>query len=302
MQQSETNINTGCLGSSVTFAGLARNCEVNLTKNLRKIDALRPYFNQIKIVFLENDSTDATLQVIQSYAEAHSDVVFDSFTEKTLNVRPTEGKSRDRIERMCQYRNRLLGMVQGAGKTDYVIFIDWDIIDFDEQSIVAAIQNAPEGWGGICADSRILIQHNQKQFYFALMRDYYAFLPKELSYESIPRGYFNKYKSEWRAKWYEDLLSTMDYMECSSAFGGIGIYKRAAIEGCTYKTRSLGDDDYVCEHIYFNECVRNNGFKIYIARDLKTVCDVYRKNAKSYFFRKHIPLAYLWVRHFFLHK
>jgi hypothetical protein len=261
---------------SLAIAILARDCEKALKHNIPKVEKLRIFFNYSVVIVIENDSKDQTKRILFDWERQASNVtvISENYNVKTMpdktDKRSFPGASRYRIEKMCMYRNKYMQFLQESGyEYDYLIVMDIDIEDFDEESIIAAISNAPFDWGGIFANGRYYFNLLNKCF-FTKYYDIYAFLPKtdewghsynDLTYKEIVLN--------------TDILSNKklkhhEYYECRSAFGGIGIYKYQNVKDQKYRVYKNNRSkvfDVVCEHIYFNiHCLKYG--KNYIASNM----------------------------------
>ena len=66
---------------------------------------------------------------------------------------------------------------------------------------------------------------------------------------------------------YKNISKNDKPLEVKSCFGGLAIYKRKYLDNCDYgKGFQMNGDEKIefCEHVDFNQCVINNGGKIYI--------------------------------------
>lgn len=274
---------------SIIVAGLARDCAENLRKNLIRIEAIRPYFKDMKVVILENDSIDKTIEVIQDYELKHKGVITKSFKETRLDISETSGLSLGRMQRMSSYRNELMEMVRSAGTFDYVIIIDWDIWFFDPQNILVTINQAPVDWGALFSNGMVQYFYaNQDGIEYRYTRDTIALLDKMHDYDTIDTHYYSHRHRFQMLCDFGERMCQEDFVEVTSAFGGLAIYKYDAITNCHYETRKV-NSNYLCEHVAFNSAVKINGYKNYIAAQLPTYINVKLSRRISYLLLKYFP-------------
>ncbi len=247
---------------------LARNVEKQLITNIPKIDSLRDYFQKSLVIAVENDSTDRTKELLFNWQHSGKGIFIDSFVSTFNSAQKTEkgklfsGASRSRIERMAFIRNRYLNFIKANNlHSDYVIVIDIDLDDFDEEKIASAIKNAPGNWSAIFANGR-LYSTILKKIVFTKFYDTYAYVPLET--KSVQLTY--------REQFLNRDLKLKKYTPCKSAFGGIGIYKYNSIINSEYKTinnERCSLQEVICEHILFNVSALKSGAN-YICKDLRT--------------------------------
>ena len=246
--------------SIIVFGGLARDCACNLARNLNEIEKIRTKVKKLYICILENDSSDNTPEVMDNFCSCHDNVIVKHFKETHYDVSSTTGASMSRICRLTKYRNMLLENMQSyCGNSDFFVIIDWDLDEFDSTQVLKAIENAPSDWGAIFANGRYKWQFKEnRQTGFRdknKIYDSFAILEDGMSIESIQKDDNSIYNRFVIARKFGFLLNKYRYVKCTSAFGGIGIYKSKCLEGCSYSTMKKGDW-YICEHLAFNYTIR----------------------------------------------
>ncbi len=282
---------------TLAVAGLARDCEGNLPNNLLRIEQLRARFKESFVFFYENNSRDTTKKIIRDYAKNHSNVFYISEDITELqNTSPSKlgkmyrGISISRINKMCECRNKLLNLIKEHCAPDYVVFVDADVYDFSIDGIESAIKNAPDGWGGLFANSYTQYTYRGELFTTPLCVDTYAFWPKGKDYRKHSYKDLHIIRRHFLARKMYDFTQRNSFYECDSAFGGIGIYNYSMIKDLNYhielteEMKRLGV--CLCEHIYFNKSVC--GAK-YISRDIKVCYDMYDKSGIKGFIYNTMP-------------
>ncbi len=275
------------INKSVCIGILARDCQEAISHNRPKIESLCDYFHTHHIVIVENDSTDGTKELLKAWSQEDS-VTLDSFDNHTVRQ---NGKSASRISKMVELRNRLLSNMRQLPPSDYYIFIDIDIYDFDVQGIIKAILSAPQDWGALLANGRSMLPNKR---YVKVQYDTYALLGKNETYTTLQETLSSKIRQTKRGIAFDKNVQAQDYFEVTSAFGGIGIYKYEALNHLDYQLLSLpGHQDIaLCEHIPFHKQICDKGFHIYIARQLKVNYGILPTHPWVTFELYHFPLIH----------
>lgn len=239
---------------SVIFGGTVRNSEKFMKINLENIDKCGLLFKSYATVIYENDSSDATRQVLNDNKKNNYYYIFeDNITEPS------------RTKRLANGRNKVLNEIRELNKDksyDYMIMLDLDDIN-SYGKFVDTIYTC------FLYDDWDVLTGNQSGNYY----DIYALRKKgEVEYDCMKEVYddMNKTGISYTDAYNKWAVSKMknypegELLEVDSAFGGIGIYKLSSIpETCKYKG-NYDDGSDICEHVLFNKCLKDNGKKIYI--------------------------------------
>ncbi len=249
----------------IALAILARDCENNLPKNIKRINNLSKRFTACSIVVIENDSKDNTKNILSDWANINSSVTIISMDGVFQNAQ-TQGQSVSRIERMCFYRNKYLEYLREQNKDfDYVIIIDADIDYFSVEGIIKAMYEKKD-WDALFANGRFYTN----VFDIPILGKYYD------NFAYVPYKSFSYDLDDWEMKCNNDYISFIlhfkKYIKCKSAFGGVGIYKYAKVKNLIYETKPNNmstQNKVLCEHVVFNQKI--NDSKFYIAKDIKVL-------------------------------
>ena len=246
----------------IIFAGTVKNVENYIQNALNNIEKCGKKFNTFSVVIYENDSTDKTRDILVENKKANYHYIFED------NV--AEGR---RTMRIANGRNKILQKVKEINQNNqytYLIMMDLDDVNASGEfinSIDSCFAHDINNWD--------VLTGNQKEKYYdiwALRKngiieyDCWGELGKSISqdktnviYEIIGNTHFDK---------------SADLIEVDSAFGGIAIYKLAAIQNCEYVGEHLNDEypDHSehCEHVEFHKCIKKNGGKMYINSEFYT--------------------------------
>lgn len=245
------------LDKTAAIAILARDCGKALSHNIPKVEQLRSYFKSSLVVVVENDSIDDTKAVLKSWTDKSEGVVVisENYHTKTMPDKTAEcpfpGGSRHRMEKMCFYRNKYMDYLRNNNvECDYAIIIDIDVDDFSVEGVIRTIENAPNDWTALFANGRWYLNRIIKLNYYdgsALVL--YPENGEKINIELILKEMaINKNKVK-------KYLKKHDYMDCISAFGGIGVYKYQYIKDLKYNTienkRSIALEVLI-DHVPFN--------------------------------------------------
>lgn len=248
------------LNRSVIIGLLARNCKESVLRNKSKLERLGSFFDDYHIVVVENNSTDGTQSVLHDWAKINEKVIIDSFTDHS--ERRTDS-SYARISYMAWLRNRLLDNIRKLPTPDIIVMMDVDIYDFDLDGLVKSISQAPNDWGGLMANGRMMLPDNH---YLKAQFDQYAFMADDEDLDDMKIGMFTSRNLYRRGKQVNSELQKCTYYPVHSAFGGIGVYRSEAISNLRYQAVII-DSRYhkaFCEHVPFNLGIIKKGYKNYI--------------------------------------
>ncbi len=105
--------------------GCARDCGRHLPSVFRNLDQLRPWFSDVQVLLLENDSRDDTLQQIRAYADARAGI-------QARGMPGLDDQIPVRTERLAHLRNACMGWLQRQGGLkgdDLVLVLDCDEVN-----------------------------------------------------------------------------------------------------------------------------------------------------------------------------
>jgi hypothetical protein len=225
----------------LTICGIAYNVEPYLPRLFEILSSLE---NKLHIrptyVFYENDSSDRTLQLLQTFMKTRRGKVM---TEKGVFKRFPK-----RTIRLAYARNKVHASVSALTSTDIVMCVDMDNVNMglDAGSVVRAL-NGRDEWDVATA--------NQKGHYY----DLWALRTVDQN-----RNCWHKMKcSRLRllnffpsTQWEGSIPTDLPYnVPVLSAFGGMGLYQFKYWKAGVYRgSGSEGEQD--CEHVAFHKSIR----------------------------------------------
>jgi hypothetical protein len=241
--------------SDILLVGLVRNGEKTLLSSIERINSSFSHFKSIKWLIIESDSEDATISILESCVNKFNNFKYIT-AGKIIEDIPL------RTERIAFCRNIYLNEIKK--NTEY------SLIDF---LVVADLDGINDGLTKESIDSCWLrtdwdvCTANQKYAYY----DIWALRHPIISPNDCWEQYIilcKKIKSEYSLlisviSRMVEISTDSDWIEVDSAFGGLAIYRRDAIEDDYYL--GLRHDTFeICEHVHFHLGMRSKKKKIFI--------------------------------------
>lgn len=230
--------------ASVAIIGCARDASRYLPRMKEVLTSIRSIFHSSRVGIYENDSRDTTLDILKGWEASGFSYLL---SEKTVTG--------NRTERLARGRNILMrwALEGGVSPPTYVIVLDMDDVNVKlTEEVVRRCFSVPGNWGMLGA--------NQNKMYFDLwaLRTFDDWMPfdcwackRHKGESALAYCVHNRYRR---------IPSDADPFEVISCFGGFGLYKTAFILPRTPHYVGIG-----CEHVSFNEGIRENGGAIMIA-------------------------------------
>lgn len=249
---------------NVVFVGTIRNVEKYTEKALENIEQCGKKFKDFAVIIYENDSTDKTREILENKKKNNYHYIFeDNITEPKRTIRLTNGRNKI-IDKLKE--------INGSDYYHYMIVLDMDDIN-DSGKFVETIDTCfkydPETWD--------VLTGNQTRTYYDLWA-----LRKKGIIEKDFWGEVEKKPQEDQHTYMDELFKLQfkeqGLIEVDSAFGGIGVYKITSfLDKCKYfgYHKEGNPDQYKtfsekCEHVDFNECIKQHGGNIFINSEFYT--------------------------------
>jgi len=226
--------------NNIAFCFIVKDGEKYLEKNINKIINLgNKYFSKFKIYYVENDSIDNTINILKTFKTKYNNIYGEHLkidglhSTKLCNFNENYNCSK-RTRRLAYLRNIVLNLAKKWIECNYLIMMDIDFIDFNENEFIKMfnIINNNNYINGIFGMS---VNENDNLYDIGAIRPYYKI-------------YY--------------ILCKIKLVKVDSAFSGFGIYKMKSIKNINYniKTNSI-------EHIDFNKQLNN----LYVYTSFKPV-------------------------------
>ncbi|GHV70007.1 hypothetical protein AGMMS49928_15630 [Spirochaetia bacterium] len=255
---------------------LARDCADQLEKNIDGVERLQHYFNVCSIIVVENDSIDGTKEMLENWRVRNGNLKIIN-SDGLFKNSERSGSSFDRINRMSYFRNLYLNEIKEIkSNPDFLIVIDIDIFEFDPETIISAVNNAPDDWGALFANGIV-----KNSFLFFKMDLYYDIFALDTTGTDINRTFYDGCVKNIHI---EKEIRKRQFYRVFSAFGGIGIYKYNLIKDMEYSAIPNNKSTLLqcnAEHVSINYSLCNNGYKLYIVRDMPVIY-FYGKSIRSF--------------------
>lgn len=241
----------------VIFAGLARNCGHSLPALLRSLEELGSEVDDWGYVFFENDSVDRTAALLQAFDRKHNRGLVRSYPD-------LEATMPKRTERLALLRNTCIDEIfadERLSQFEFLIILDLDGVNesIDKKRLMELMDLDTPQWTAVFAN-----QSEQYYDIWALRHPNWSpddcwkrvrERPEGMSHEEAEEEFVNKRRIRLDPK--------EGFIRVQSAFGGLGLYRLQALQGCRY----IGVDDAgneICEHVSFHETLDAGGGELFI--------------------------------------
>ena len=262
-------------GKRAIFAACARNCAPHLPAVLRNIERLSTLFSDCGFVFVENDSSDGTRQILEQWGAGRPR--FQLFKLDGLVARIPQRTVRLEIARnACTAFIRIMPDLAGY---DYLIVMDCDeiterAIDLTRVARALDFLELQEVHAGVFANN-IGLYYDM----WALRQN--PLCPSDVWEEVVDYALSHDVTDEvaFQETFGKRTFAfdpSRDPVEVDSAFNGFGIYKMRFVQKnpnpyLGYKTKAIvhnGQSGIVrmqtCEHVHHNMGIRSAGGRLFI--------------------------------------
>jgi tetratricopeptide (TPR) repeat protein len=265
------------------FVGCARQCAENIQGALANVANVASLFQTSSYIFVENDSSDATRDLISRWCAQRA-------SARLVNLDGLSASHKARTMRLAVARNTYLDVVRSEfPEYDYLIVVDLDeasVVPFEANEVLRAIDYCETN--GTCA----AVFPVQQYYYdwFALRQQ--TLCPTDVfeeafdmtcSHQRDAAGVAREFLAPKIFQIYDAIGTAKEPMEVDSAFGGVGIYKMSSVIknrrrylGHKLKVLSAVDrrrlgfpDDgkigwQICEHVEFHRGFLDNAGKLFL--------------------------------------
>jgi len=245
------------LDVNILVAGLTRDSEKTLTSEIKQISLALQGYKEVSWLIVESDSTDNTINVLDGLKDS-----IDNFEFAALGILSNDYPVRS--PRVSACRNFYINEINSNEKyknIDYVIMADLDGLNTeitqqgiescwerDDWDVCTANQSGP--YYDIWALRHEFLCPNDAWKEYDFFKNTLKLNENEALEKAIVKRMFN-------------INSNLDWIEVDSAFGGFAIFKKNILKNCLY-VGTHPDGSPICEHVPFNEQIRNNGGRIFI--------------------------------------
>jgi glycosyltransferase involved in cell wall biosynthesis len=263
----------------VIFAGAVQNCAQHLSSVLQNIENISVLFSEVAYVFVENDSTDNTKQLIQEWGGDKTNfhlINLDGLKNVQARTARLEIARNAYVEAIKYYEN--------LNDFDYLIVLDMDEVGaypVNTQAVFDALKFLES------SPSRAAAFANQKGAYYDMWAlRHPTICPNDvwgevLNYSTKNECSDDEAYAQTLAQKIFSINEKDEPFQVDSAFGGMGIYKMKYILnnpnpylGSKTKIISLGESGagyvkgQICEHVHFHAGIKSQGGEMFILPNL----------------------------------
>ena len=248
----------------IIFCGCIRNSASELCSNIPTIEKICSFFEDYRIIIVENNSTDNTKEVLKKWENQNSRVIpllFD-FDESKYDEHITpKGYNPSfiykRIIKLVDYRNIYMDYISNQLNfdSDYITIIDYDLSDININGFFTSFGSEFE-WDAVTANGYSYSPFMRRRFHdtYPLFE---AGMPFVDSLEKI-----DAYR-----KIFEPLRKGMPFIRVASAYNGIAIFKSSVRKKLRYQLlfNNNGGVEVLNDHVsIFKQMIELGHDKIYI--------------------------------------
>ncbi len=231
----------GAIPEKVLICGICKDVAEYLPDEIRIFEKIGTLFEDYRIIIYENNSTDGTQNILREWVNKNSKVTaqFEFLTKSELEnqiINKSDNGELNRIELIARARNKLLDKIMSHeyNSYPYIIMMDMDFLsDPNTEGIIEVFQSKRE-WDAVFGYGV-----GKTKAYW----DWYAFRDFNQPFGPELLGH------DWFSQKMWSLSKTDQWCPVYSAFGGIGIYKRASIKECRYSGCVTKDLEEVYKNI-----------------------------------------------------
>jgi len=245
--------------SSVAICGLARDCAGKLKSLMPQLERLGSAFRSSRFIAVENDSKDATAEILEQWRDRNPSVQVIRFCYAVTPESPMPQASAagggwfgpGRMQRMVFARNLYLEALAETAVPDFVCVIDLDILSFS----LAGVEHSfglLDDWDVVTANgTRYSVRNPLRPLVYW---DSYAYEP----FGGFDNGVQTPGEIRSNQTDVSRLLSSGGLVRAWSAFGGLGIYRGRLLGDHRYSV--VQNDDpavpVLCDHPTLHRSMR----------------------------------------------
>lgn len=241
---------------TLLVVGLARNCGKTIQADIKRLLAALGSFQNLHWLVIESDSQDDTVTALQVLEKEVRNFRYISLG----NLRGTLPL---RTQRIAHCRNRYLEELRNAAgyrDVDYIVAADLDGINTLLTADAFLSCWARDDWDVCAANPR-------GPYYdiWALRHERWSPNDCWAHYKFLSDHGLGAEKAMWAAVF--SRMITLDerseWVRVDSAFGGLAVYRRQALEGASYIGLSV-DGGEICEHVTLHTQLAAKGCRMFI--------------------------------------
>ena len=248
----------------IIFCGCIRNSASELRTNIPAIEEICSFFDDYRIVVVENNSTDKSKEVLEQWGRSNSKVIplLYDFDETKYDEHKTPKEydpafAYKRIIKLVDYRNIYMDYISTklCFESDYITIIDYDLSDINIDGFFTSFGTDFE-WDAVTA--------NGYSYSPLLKRRYHDTYP--LFEAGMP--FVDSLEKIKKYRWvFEPLRKGMPFIRVASAYNGIAIFKESVRKNLRYHLifNNNGGVEVLNDHVsIFKQMIEQGHDKIYI--------------------------------------
>jgi hypothetical protein len=244
--------------SSVVIVGLARNCQRTLRADVARLSWAAGAFRRRQVLVVESDSTDGTRDILAKMAKQTSDF-------RSLSLGNLQQQCPLRTDRIAYCRNAYLAELRTSptySGVDYVIVADLDGVN--SRLTPAALATC---WSDHVGSWDVCTANQSGPYYDVWALRHPAWCPGDCwaAFQELEPIFGTKAALQL-AVWSKmvHIPRTAAPIQVRSAFGGLAVYRAAALlEDVKYVGLTDAGAE-VCEHVALHEQLVRRGYRIVI--------------------------------------
>ena len=236
----------------ILVAGVARNCEKTIEQDVSAISAALKGCRALCWLVVESDSDDKTIETLHSLEMNVAGFRFLSLGE-LRQATPI------RTERIAHCRNVYLDELKANplySEIDYVV-----VADFDGVNGLVTSEGFRSCWARTDWDVSTANQRGPYYDIYALRHPVWSPNDCWKQYDFLRRHGIQREVAAWAAMYAKMITipETAEWIPVDSAFGGLGVYRRCALDGVRYAGIDEAGEP-ICEHVGLHNQIRSNGY------------------------------------------
>lgn len=257
-----------CKEKRVAFCGIVRNGGKILSTNIHRIFRTGSVFKSFDVFIYENNSTDQTVEILNSYKS--KSFIFESESLDTNHDNAGAG-SHSRLKRISTARNKYVEWISNKiDNYDYVIVVDLDIKGgWSYNGVINSVYELQDEKAGCMTAYGVLADFSGNTLLTKSIIDDGTYL----MYDSLAFRGINSTGPITTQQQIKHNHLKVDFgsqpIAVRSNFNGIGVYKSKCFEGNCYDSIDHGKSYVVdCDHVIFHDNIYKKGLTVNINPNL----------------------------------
>ena len=252
------------IDATIAIVAAAYNVEECLSVNIERLLSIGGKFKDFHLYLYENNSTDRTVEILQSYHDSDPEHIHICLDSQTWTEKERKGQSRLAKMQMVRHRSQQFMLRTQQQPADLVLLYDIDLIGGIHPSSIPQIMKSWENstWDALFANG-LSYKHSWGPKAFCLwlfnlpLRDY-----DSLAYE----GKNGEVISGFNVLGERRTIDLRTDLPVKSGFSGAALYKYKAFANGNYFHYK---DPTVCEHRIFHDSLQSDN--MFISRWFLTI-------------------------------